>query len=251
MVFVTGDCHGEFNKFSTKNFPEQKDMSYDDTVIICGDFGIWNDGKSERYWLDWLNEKSFTTVFCDGNHENFDRLYSDEFQIVDFHGGKAHKIRDHVYHLLRGNVFEFDGKKFFVFGGAQSHDIADGILDEANFDTWREFEETVYRWSKLGRQFRVAHISWWKEELPSDEEMKYGIETLYKHGNKVDYVISHCCPFPISYAMGFRDGDYLTSYLATIADGIEFNRWYFGHYHRNTTIYGKYVCLYEDIERVV
>lgn len=123
MVFVTGDCHAEFNKFSTKNFPEQNGMTRDDIVIVCGDFGIWHDNAEERYWLKWLNNKPFTTVFVDGNHENFDRLYSDEFPIVDFHGGKAHKIRDNIYHLMRGYMFEFDGKKFFCFGGASSHDF--------------------------------------------------------------------------------------------------------------------------------
>ena len=102
MIFVTGDCHGDFRKFSTESFPEQKEMTKDDIVIICGDFGaIWDcDGISrfESYWLNWLDEKPFTTVFVDGNHENFDRLTS-EFEIVDFHGGKAHKLNNSVYHL--------------------------------------------------------------------------------------------------------------------------------------------------------
>ena len=91
MVFVTGDCHAKFNKFSVENFPEQKEMTRDDIVIVCGDFGLWNDNNEERYWFKWLSEKNFTVAFVDGNHENFDRLYSDEFPIVDFHGGKAHK----------------------------------------------------------------------------------------------------------------------------------------------------------------
>ena len=26
--------------------------------------------------LDWLDGKAFTTLFVDGNHENFDRLYA-------------------------------------------------------------------------------------------------------------------------------------------------------------------------------
>ena len=56
MIFVTGDCHGEFQKFSTSAFPEQKEMTKDDIVIICGDFGaVWDcDGVSnaEKYWLD-------------------------------------------------------------------------------------------------------------------------------------------------------------------------------------------------------
>nr|WP_316613361.1 metallophosphoesterase [uncultured Ruminococcus sp.] len=114
MIFVTGDCHGEFQKLSTAAFPEQREMTKDDIVIICGDFGaIWDcDGVSnaEKYWLNWLDEKPFTTVFVDGNHENFDRLNS-EFEVVDFHGGKAHKLNDSVYHLMRGEIFDFEGKK--------------------------------------------------------------------------------------------------------------------------------------------
>ena len=55
MIFVTGDCHSEFQKLSTAAFPEQREMTKDDIVIICGDFGaVWNaDGisNSEAYWL--------------------------------------------------------------------------------------------------------------------------------------------------------------------------------------------------------
>lgn len=52
-------------------------MTKDDYVIICGDFGgVWDEGKMETVLLDWLDSKSFTTLFVDGNHENFDRLYA-------------------------------------------------------------------------------------------------------------------------------------------------------------------------------
>lgn len=40
---------------------------------------MWNkDGESkmETSALDWLDGKAFTTLFVDGNHENFDRLYA-------------------------------------------------------------------------------------------------------------------------------------------------------------------------------
>ena len=63
MIYITGDTHGNFRRFSTDIFPEQKQMTKDDYVIICGDFGIWNDSPEERHWLDWLNEKNFTTLF--------------------------------------------------------------------------------------------------------------------------------------------------------------------------------------------
>ena len=94
MVYVTGDCHGEFHKLSNKNFPQSKNLTRKDYVIICGDFGnIWDliPSSTEKYWYNWLCEKSYTILFIDGNHENFDRLY--QYPIEDWHGGKVHKIR--------------------------------------------------------------------------------------------------------------------------------------------------------------
>ena len=38
MIYVTGDCHGNFARFEQKNFPEQANMTKDDTVIITGDY---------------------------------------------------------------------------------------------------------------------------------------------------------------------------------------------------------------------
>lgn len=100
-------------------------MTKEDYVIICGDFGgVWNkevENKEEKHLLDWLEEKPFTTLFVDGNHENFDRLYS--YPVELWHGGKVHKIRPSVIHLMRGQIYEIDGKSFFTFGGASSHDI--------------------------------------------------------------------------------------------------------------------------------
>ena len=90
----------------------------------------------EQKNLDWLNSRNFTTLFVDGNHENYTRLYND-YSVVEWHGGKVHKIRDSVLHLMRGEVFDIDGKTIFVFGGARSHDIQDGIL---NLDE----EEKIY-----------------------------------------------------------------------------------------------------------
>lgn len=92
MIYITGDCHARFHKFSTDAFPERKEMTREDYVIVCGDFGgVFFDDKTERWWLKWLSEKPFTIIYVDGNHENFDRLYGDEFEVVDFHGGKAHR----------------------------------------------------------------------------------------------------------------------------------------------------------------
>ena len=38
MIFVTGDTHGDFQRFGTKAFPEQKNLCRSDHMIICGDY---------------------------------------------------------------------------------------------------------------------------------------------------------------------------------------------------------------------
>jgi hypothetical protein len=72
----------DISKLNSKNFPEQKTLTGDDYVMICGDFGgVWDGGREEMYWRRWLDNKKFTTLFVDGNHENFDLL--DTFEVVD------------------------------------------------------------------------------------------------------------------------------------------------------------------------
>lgn len=226
-------------------------MTRDDIVIVCGDFGIWNDDGEERWWLKWLNDKPFTTVFVDGNHENFDRLYGTEFKVVDFHGGKAHKIRPHIYHLMRGHMFEFEGKKFWCFGGASSHDISDGILDMDEFQSYDAFYAVVKHWNKLGKMFRVNHISWWKQELPTPEEMNFGWKTLEDNNFETDFIISHCCPQDVASALGFHGADALTMYFNEVARKAKFTRWFFGHYHGEESVWGKFVLHYDKIERIL
>ena len=254
MIYVTGDCHGEFKKFTTAAFPEQKEMTKDDIVIICGDFGgVWdeNESRSEAYWLDWLDKKPFTTVFADGNHENFDRLYND-YQTVDFCSGKAHKIRDSVYHLMRGEIFVFDGRKFFVFGGASSHDAEDGIISRDDFDSETAFINEIRHWRKQGKRFRVKGWSWWEQELPSDEEYQNAESNLEKAGYKVDYVITHCAPELISQMVG--NGTYipdrLTLYFDKLRTKLKFRYWFFGHYHNDLIIEDKYVLLYDQLVKI-
>lgn len=253
MIYIIGDCHGDWGgRFSEEAFLEQKDMTGDDFVLVCGDFGIWNDSKTERYWLDWLGKKNFTIYFVDGNHENFDRLYGDEFEVVDFHGGKAHKIRDNIYHLMRGYVFELCQKKIFAFGGASSHDIQDGILDRNDFETDEEFSYTVKRWNKQDKMYRINHISWWKEEMPSMAEMDFGLKILERFDNEVDFVVTHCCPQDVvnTFSGGMYEADRLTEYFDLVADKIKFRKWFFGHYHNDAEILCDYIMLYEQIIRI-
>lgn len=252
-IYVTGDCHGDWIRFSPEIFPEQKNMTYDDYVIITGDFGLWHDTPEERRRLAALNDRPFTTLFIDGNHENFDRLNSGEFAEVDFAGGRADRIREHIYHLKRGYIFTLQGYSFFAFGGARSHDIEDGILDPDGFKTPEEFAQAQQAWTLAGRRFRVNHRSWWKEEMPSEEEMTFAKRNLAEHGNKVDFILTHCGPWRAlwNYAPDTALPDRLTAFLEEIGCEVDFVRWFFGHYHDNKAIMTKYLLLYEQIIRVV
>ena len=252
MIFVTGDIHGwtDIGKLNTDKFKVQKELSKSDTLIICGDFGlVWDEEESneEKYWLDWLQNKNFTTVFVDGNHENFNRLYS--YPIAQWNGGMVHVIRPNIYHLMRGEVFNIEGKKIFAFGGASSHDIQDGILNI-------EDELTIYRYRAMRLQFRIRDVSWWEQELPSWEEMKNGIENLKKVGYKVDFVISHCMPTSIQsmYSMGEYKKDKLTNYFESLLQDkenpLEFTKWFSGHYHEDKEFLGKFRIIYDDIIKI-
>lgn len=243
MIYITGDTHSDFSRFTEENFPIQSEMTKDDYIIICGDFGgVWTfeeESRREKEALDWLDNKSFTTLFVDGNHENYTRLYN--YPIEQWKGGKVHKIRDSVLHLMRGEIFDVDNKKIFAFGGAKSHDIQDGIL---NLDE----EEKIYNYRKRGAYFRIRDFSWWDLELPTNQEMENGIENLEKVNYKVDYIISHCCPTSIQALINpIYKRDILTDYLQQISEKCTFKKWYFGHYHDYRQVNAQFTLLYEDI----
>lgn len=250
MIYITGDTHSDFSRFNRSNFSEQKHMTKEDFVIICGDFGgIWDEKESntETYWLDWLDHKNFTTLFLCGNHENFDRLYT--YPIEMWHGGKVHKIRDSVIHLMRGQVYELCGKIFFTFGGAKSHDMEGRILDPAAPGYHLKKKEL----DRSGLFYRVAHKSWWEQELPSEDEMREGRENLAAYHNHVDYILTHCAPTSVQEQLGRADygADILTEYLEQIHKECRYRRWFCGHYHKDGVINRRDRVIYEALLRIV
>ena len=247
MIFVTGDCHGNFERFKPEYFPEQAQMTKRDIVICAGDFGgVWfGDGRDEAA-LDWLESLPFTLAFVCGNHENYDAL--ERYPVKDWHGGKVHRIRSHVLHLMRGQLYEISGKRIFTMGGASSHDIQDGILepDDPNF------ERKLRQLNAAGALFRVDHHSWWKEELPSVDEYETARKTLNQAGWDVDYIITHCCPSSVqdTFSRGFYQRDALTDFFDEIRERCRFQYWFFGHYHENMVVEKEFVMLYNQIIRL-
>lgn len=252
MIYVTGDTHGSYDCYKLlgfDSFPDKKEMTKDDYVIICGDFGvIWDGGVSgdEKRLLDKYSNCSFTTLFVDGNHENHARL--NEFPVKEWHGGLVHEIRPSVLHLMRGEVYTIGGKKFFTFGGARSHDIQDGILDPDDPDFRKKKQQLESEWKTC---FRIKGKSWWEEEMPSMDEMEHGLENLAKHDNMVDYIITHDCAASTKVLLGWHEEtDKLNTYLEKIRQTVDFKRWFFGHYHCDMVVTDRERCMYDFIERI-
>lgn len=222
MIYVTGDIHGGFDihKLSSKELRSAGlRIKKDDYVIVCGDFGlVWDNKPEERYWRKWLDEKPWTTLFVDGNHENFELLNT--YPVEEWHGGRIHRISEKIVHLMRGNVFSLEGASFFTFGGAASHD----------------------------KEWRLPGLSWWPEELPSDEELRQANDVLTQCNNQADYIISHCAPSLIQGRLNpTYKTDRLTEYFEYVRETVKFKRWYFGHYHEDVDFDDGFSCLLDRV----
>ena len=72
MIYITGDTHGELDRFKEKQL---RRLGKNDVLFVLGDFGfLWDGGKEEKKRLDWLARRPYTILFLDGTHENYDRL---------------------------------------------------------------------------------------------------------------------------------------------------------------------------------
>ncbi|OWA37128.1 metallophosphatase [Saccharibacillus sp. O16] len=230
MIYITGDIHGAANigrRLNMRNFPQQKKLGKQDYVLIAGDFGlIWNLDNEDRFWLKWLDRiKSFTTLFIDGNHENFDLL--ERFPQEKWNGGMVHRINDSVLHLTRGQVFELQGLRLFTFGGAASHD----------------------------RAFRKEGLSWWARELPSESEYAEGLRNLERCNWQVDAVVTHTCSRSALEWVHERSGtevepDAMHDYFQQIEDRLTYHGWWFGHYHAEAELPGRRRLIHENIMKL-
>ena len=227
-IFLTGDTHSniDIGKINSQHWKTGKELTKNDYLIILGDAGIiWYNNKKDNYIKKWYNEKPWTTLFIDGNHENHAALNS--YPVETWKGGKVHKISDSIIHLMRGQVFDIDKLKFFTFGGANSVD----------------------------KMYRVEGVSWWPEEIPSYEEFSEGISNLEKNNFEVDYILTHdCSEYAMEDLLGYNYGDsdpvkkYFNKLETTF--NVRYNKWYFGHHHIDASRDNKHICLYQGIVEI-
>lgn len=227
MIVLTSDVHGSINFKSIKNSSLLKTLTVSDYFIVCGDFGvIWDDTKTNNELLNWFDSQVFHTLFIDGNHENFTLL--NRFPLRKWKGGKIHQISEKIIHLMRGQVFEIDEKKFFTFGGAFS----------------------------IKRVKGNSPVYMWEEEMPSQKEYHEGIKNLKVKNFKVDYVLTHTGPKKWLDEMNEIENEYemeLNEYFDEVEEKTNYKHWYFGHFHKDinkekyTVLYKKFVILDGDL----
>lgn len=227
--FITGDTHGRIERFSFKNFPVGKSLNKNDIMFIAGDFGlIWKNKEDdeEKYWLNWLDKRPWTTLIILGNHENYNAIKNNYQEIeinIDGTPFKVYKVRDSVFIVKRAQYFKIGEKTFFCFGGARSID----------------------------KESRIVNISWWEDELPNFKECNDALEILTVNNNKVDYIITHEIPFDVIKILYPNDyiKDYMNSFLSEIYNKVKYSQWYGGHHHRNIINIGNtnVNILYNDI----
>lgn len=217
MVYLTGDIHGDVSRIC--GFIEKYSLSENDVVIILGDAGLNYFGNSHG---DAKRKKKLNRygvpVFCiHGNHEMRPQTldsYSDSL----FHGGTVYVEKEYpnLYFAKDGEVYDFDGKKTIVIGGAYSVD----------------------------KFYRFANgLLWFDDEQPSEEIKEYVEKRLDSLNWNVDYVLSHTCPNKyvpqeaLLPQVNQKYVDYSTEiWLDSIEDRLSYKKWFCGHFHIDKTI---------------
>ena len=222
MIYVTGDFHGDYEKFSSKEF---KKLKKGDTLLVCGDFGfIWEGSKAEARLLKKIGRKKYKVLFVEGTHDNIKLIRS--YPTEELFGGRARKISGNLYQLQRGEIFEIEGKSFFAFGGGETDDAFELIEGE----------------------------NYWREELPSPEELSLARDNLKAHGDAIDYIISHECAGKMrDFLLSQRNLDecnVLQRFFDKLTEEISYKAWFFGRYHLDKIISQKSVAVFNNLIQI-
>ena len=227
MIYLTGDTHGSFDRIS--EFCHRFKTTKEDVMIILGDAGInYYEGKRTELLKKMLDDMPITFFCIHGNHEQ--RPYAiPSYHEETWNGGKVYVEKKHPSILFGkdGEVYDLDGKKAIVIGGAYSVD-------------------KFYRLSR--------HYAWFDNEQPSDEIKKTVEDKLDTMGWKVDIVLTHTTPLkyePVEVFLSMIDQSTVDKtteqWLDKIEDRLDYHKWYCGHYHTSKKI-DKLQIMFEDYD---
>ncbi|MDE6620681.1 MAG: metallophosphoesterase [Lachnospiraceae bacterium] len=216
MIFITGDTHGRFERVEA--FCRRFQTSQDDILIILGDAGInFSGAEYDRPKKRMLESLPITIFAIHGNHERRPGTI-ESYKEKLWRGGKVFYEEDYPSLLFAkdGEIFDLNGKRTIVMGGAYSIDKAVRL---------------VYGWG------------WWEDEQPSEEIKQYVEQQLERAGWKIDVVLSHTAPLKYEPVEVFMQGidqrsvDKSTEiWLDHIEEKLSYQKWYCGHYHTEKKI---------------
>ena len=220
-ILLSGDFHINADKelftiLKTELIKKYGEEKYDEIKyhIILGDAGfLWPDNTSrEIYIYNTLKERPFPILCVLGNHDPV--LGRKDLQEVDIGiGEKVIVVKNEnpfIAYLKRGKIYNIEGKKFLVLGGALSVD----------------------------KDYRIPGLSWWKEEYWNKTE-EDSLLKLLKEENSFDYVLSHTGPsrinkiiyssmkkklFPLTF-------DEVAAFNEKVDGQIICKQWFCGHWH--------------------
>lgn len=222
-VFITGDTHGtiDLKKITMRHFPVQKELNKSDILIVCGDGGLcWSGGNDDKCLQQWYEDKNFTTLIVDGNHEN--HVLISKLPIIEKFGGKVHQVSNSVFYTIRGEIYNFNGKSYFSLGGADSVDK--GLREEG--------------------------ISWWSQEQITERDIINAKKNLRRYSYKIDYVLTHTGGVNVVASLGFHSS-ISDVRLSEIISKIKYSKHYCGHYHVDMNVDEKTRILYDDIIEIL
>lgn len=217
MIYITGDIHGEV--FRIAEAVARFNIGSEDIIVLLGDVGMnyYGNKHGDRHRKKRLNKLGVPMFCIHGNHEMRPGMIS-SYHEVEWHGGTVY-VEDEYPNLLfakDGEVYDLNGQKTIVIGGAYSVD----------------------KWYRL-----QCDLNWFPDEQPS-EEIKAKVEQkLDEMGWKVDAVLTHTCPERYIPREAFLSGvDQATvdntteQWLDTIAERLDYCAWFCGHWHINKRI---------------
>ena len=210
MIYLISDIHGDIEHRGLTNFLEVAKEG--DILIILGDTELsFRDTPENRAFTEKFLSIGATIALVDGNHDNHPYLRS--FPEDWAWGAPVFRLSPNIVCLRRGNIYEIEGKKFFIMGGCKSS------------DKWRE-------WGLL-----------YPFEEPSEEELAHAYESLRNAGNKVDYILTH--KYNKFRPETFDDSPVhkLMKLEKYIDDEVEYKHWYYGHGHRDLEIDEKHTMV--------
>lgn len=211
MIYFISDLHEDINFKGLQDY--LKIATDNDLLIILGDIGLnFRETEENKEFTKQFLSIDKKIAFIEGNHENFD--YYNSFPVIDWCGGKAHKITDNIVHLIRGNIYDIEGVKAFTFGGCKSSD----------------------KWKEEGL--------WFFGEEPTLEECAFSRENLKKHGNKVDLILTH--KYEI-LGVGNTRTELLLDLCSYIDANVDFKYWLAGHWHREGDQDAKHKYIYDNL----